>query len=242
MRLRIHAVHADDPHMRICASRCACKNLDAHQPHTGAKNTTFPHLIPPSIYGVMYVLELDLAVESASHQYEWGNELSNHHFLGLSFYTVCICATSLHCGWAYGSSEFHFNQWFFTLGTRVGLLPSVHKQMSAQCSSFTECLFALCSSTLCLFPTVLHKFSSSCECEWLFALCTSVGILPSVNRNMSAQISSLAELLFAFCALVWFLSTVGEQMSGKIGFCDWGEVAQIALNRLLQGVCLDVNS
>ena len=70
MRLRIHAVHADDPHMRICASRCACKNLDAHQPHTGAKYTTFPHLIPPSIYGVMYVLELDLAVESASHQYE----------------------------------------------------------------------------------------------------------------------------------------------------------------------------
>ena len=65
MRLRIHAVHADHPHMR-----CACKNLDAHQPHTGAKYTAFPHLIPPSIYGVMYVLELDLAVESASHQYE----------------------------------------------------------------------------------------------------------------------------------------------------------------------------
>ena len=70
--------HADaDPcgscgyaHMQICASRCACKNLDAHQPHTGAKYTAFPHLIPPSIYGVMYVLELDLAVESASHQYE----------------------------------------------------------------------------------------------------------------------------------------------------------------------------
>ena len=37
MRLRIHAVHADDPHMRICASRCACKNLDAHQPHIEQK-------------------------------------------------------------------------------------------------------------------------------------------------------------------------------------------------------------
>ena len=37
MRLRIHAVHADDPHMRICASRCACKNLDAHQPHIAQK-------------------------------------------------------------------------------------------------------------------------------------------------------------------------------------------------------------
>ena len=37
MRLRIHAVHADDPHMRICASRCACKNPDAHQPHIEQK-------------------------------------------------------------------------------------------------------------------------------------------------------------------------------------------------------------
>ena len=37
MRLRIHAVHADDAHMRICASRCACKNLDAHQPHIEQK-------------------------------------------------------------------------------------------------------------------------------------------------------------------------------------------------------------
>ena len=37
MRLRIHAVHAVDPHMRICASRCACKNLDAHQPHIEQK-------------------------------------------------------------------------------------------------------------------------------------------------------------------------------------------------------------
>ena len=70
MRLRIHAVHADDPHMRICASRCACKNLDAHQPHTKAKKTAIPHLISPSIYAVMHVLELDLAVELASHQYE----------------------------------------------------------------------------------------------------------------------------------------------------------------------------
>ena len=37
MRLRIHAVHADDPHMRICASQCACKNLDADQPHIEQK-------------------------------------------------------------------------------------------------------------------------------------------------------------------------------------------------------------
>ena len=128
---------------------------------------------------------------------------------------MCICVTSLHCGWAYGSSEFHFNQWFFTLGTRVGLFPSVHKQMSAQGSSFAEWLFALCSSTVWLFPTVdeyvLHQFSSLSE--WLFALCTSVGILPSVNEHMSAQISSLAGSLFAFCALVWFLSTMGEQLS-----------------------------
>ena len=175
--------------MRIHAHRCACANLDVHQPHTKAKKSTILHLIPPSIYAIINVLELDLAVESASHQYEWGNELSNHHFLGLSFYTVCICATSLHCGWAYGSSEFHFNQWFFTLGTRVGLLPSVHKQMSAQGSSFTEWLFALCSSIVCLFPTVakyvLHQFSSLCE--WLFALCTSLEILSSVNEHMSAM-------------------------------------------------------
>ena len=70
MRLRIHAVHADDAHMRIHAHRCACENLDAHQPHTKAKKTTIPHLISPSIYPVMHVLELDLAVELASHQYE----------------------------------------------------------------------------------------------------------------------------------------------------------------------------
>ena len=51
--------------MRIHAHRCACENLDAHQPHIKAKKTTIPHLISPSIYGVMHVLELDLAVESA---------------------------------------------------------------------------------------------------------------------------------------------------------------------------------
>ena len=70
MRLRIHAVHADDLHMRIHAHRCTCENIDAHQPHTKAKKTTIPHLISPSIYAEMHVLELDLAVESASHQYE----------------------------------------------------------------------------------------------------------------------------------------------------------------------------
>ena len=59
----------------------------------------------------------------------------------------------------------------------------------------------------------------------LFALCTGVGILSSVNGvgilssvndHMSALISSLAELLFAFCALVWFLSTVGEHVSDYV--------------------------
>ena len=63
MRLRIHAVHADDAH------RCAWENL-VHQPHTKAKKTTILHLTPPSIHAVMHVLELDLAVESASRQYE----------------------------------------------------------------------------------------------------------------------------------------------------------------------------
>ena len=37
MRLRTHAVHVDVAHMRICESRCACKNLDANQPHTEEK-------------------------------------------------------------------------------------------------------------------------------------------------------------------------------------------------------------
>ena len=67
MRMQIHA---DDAHMRICASRCACKNLDADQPHSKAKKTTIPHLISPSIYAVMHVLDLDLAVDWASYQCE----------------------------------------------------------------------------------------------------------------------------------------------------------------------------
>ena len=66
MRLRIHAVHADDLHMRIHAHRCTCENIDAHQPHTKAKKT----IIPPSIYAVMHVLDLNLAVGWASHQCE----------------------------------------------------------------------------------------------------------------------------------------------------------------------------
>ena len=94
MRLRIHAVHADDLHMRIHAHRCACENLEAYQPHTKAKKTTIPHLISPSIYAEMHVLELDLEVEVLTSM----NEFPNHHFLGLTFYTLCICATSLHCG------------------------------------------------------------------------------------------------------------------------------------------------
>ena len=43
-----------------------------------------------------------------------------------------------------------------------------------------------------------------------------MGILPSVNELMSAQISSLAGSLFAFCALVWFLSTMGEHVSDYV--------------------------
>ena len=45
MRLRIHAVHADDPHMRICASRCACKNLDVDQPHIEQKRVLQIHVV-----------------------------------------------------------------------------------------------------------------------------------------------------------------------------------------------------
>ena len=67
MRLRIHA---GDAQMWIHAHQCACENLDAHQPHTEAKKTIIPCLIPPSIYAVMHVLDLDLAVEWASHQCE----------------------------------------------------------------------------------------------------------------------------------------------------------------------------
>ena len=37
MRLRTHAVHVDVARMRICESQCACKNLDANQPHTEEK-------------------------------------------------------------------------------------------------------------------------------------------------------------------------------------------------------------
>ena len=89
-------------------------------------------------------------------------------------------------------------------------------KVPALLNDFLHSVVQLCVFTL--FPTVaiyvLHQFSSSCE--WLFALCTSVGILPSVNRNMSAQISSLAEWLFAFCALVWFLSTMDEHVSDYV--------------------------
>ena len=70
--------------MRICGSMRMWKSWCASTTYKG-KKTTIPHLISPSIYAVMHVLELDLAVESASHQYEWGNELSNHHFLGFDF-------------------------------------------------------------------------------------------------------------------------------------------------------------
>ena len=63
--MRMMRIYADP-----CASMRIYENLGAHQPHTEAKKTTIPHLISPSIYAVMHVLELDLAVELASHQYE----------------------------------------------------------------------------------------------------------------------------------------------------------------------------
>ena len=56
--------------MRIHAHRYTFENLDAHQPHTEAKKTIIPCLIPDSIDVVMHVLDLDLAVEWASHQCE----------------------------------------------------------------------------------------------------------------------------------------------------------------------------
>ena len=56
MRLRIHAIHVKIL-MRI--SRIQRQ-----------KKTIIPCLIPPSIYALMHVLDLDLAVEWASHQCE----------------------------------------------------------------------------------------------------------------------------------------------------------------------------
>ena len=87
-------------------------------------------------------------------------------------------------------------------------------KVPALLNDFLHSVVQLCVFYLTVAKYVLHQFSSSCE--WLFALCTSVGILPSVNRNMSAQISSLAEWLFAFCALVWFLSTMDEHVSDYV--------------------------
>ena len=136
----------------------------------------------------------------------------------MTSYTLCICATFLHSGWANGSSEFHFDQWFFTLGTRVELLPSVHKQMSAQGSRIAEWLFALCSSTVWLFITVneyvLFQFSSLCE--WLVALCTNVGI-PPVWKSIwvlrfpawlndflhSVHSCSFSPLWVSICRIMW---------------------------------------
>ena len=47
----MHAVHVDDAHVKILMRI-------SHTP--GAKKTIIPHLIPPSIYVVMHVLDLDL--------------------------------------------------------------------------------------------------------------------------------------------------------------------------------------
>ena len=61
MRLRIHAVNADDAHVKILMRISRIQRQ---------KKTIIPCLIPPSIYAVMHVLDLDLAVEWASHQCE----------------------------------------------------------------------------------------------------------------------------------------------------------------------------
>ena len=61
MRLRIHAVHADDAHVKILMRISHIQRQ---------KKTIIPWLIPPAIYAVMHVLDLDLAVERASHQCE----------------------------------------------------------------------------------------------------------------------------------------------------------------------------
>ena len=59
MRLRIYAVHADDAHMRIHV-----KILMRISHIQRQKRQQQQFLI------LMYVLKMDLAVESASHQYE----------------------------------------------------------------------------------------------------------------------------------------------------------------------------
>ena len=140
------------------------------------------------------------------------NEISNHYLPGLTFHTLCICATSLHCGWAYGSSEFHFDQLFLIIGTRVGLLSSVHKQASAQGSSYAEWLFALCSSTVWLFSTVDEyvplQFSSLCE--WLFSLCTvwmTIWVLwfrAWLNYFLhSVHLCGFSPLKVSMCRIMW---------------------------------------
>ena len=69
--------------MRICGSmpiahRCACEN------QTNAKKTTIPHLISPSIYAEMHVLELDLAVESSPVRY--AKLFSIQYFIDIDIY------------------------------------------------------------------------------------------------------------------------------------------------------------
>ena len=170
------------------------------------------------------------------------NELSNQHLPGLTFHTLCICATSLHCGWAYGSSEFHFDQLFLIIGTRVGLLSSVHKQMSAQGSRIAEWLFALCSSTVWLFITVneyvLFQFSSLCE--WLVALCTNVGIPPVWK---SIWVLRFPAWLNDFLHSVYLCGFSPLHCGWAcIGLCDCVTVALVAFVWILSSVCFGVIS
>ena len=176
MRLRIHAVHADDAHMRIHAHWCACENIDAHQPHTKAKKTTIPHLISPSIYAEMHVLELDLEVEVLTSM----NEFPNHHFLGLTFYTLCICATFLHYGWAYmvlqtfiSTNDFsHSVQgWGFSPVCISKCLPKVPAMLNDFLHSVVKlCCFSTLSLYTCSinFPVLVNDFLH-CAQVWGFS-------------------------------------------------------------------------
>ena len=62
--MRINHIHTLNPVVHFN------ENTNMYLSIQRQKKTTLPHLISPSIYAIMHVLELDLAVESTSHQYE----------------------------------------------------------------------------------------------------------------------------------------------------------------------------
>ena len=128
----------------------------------------------------MHVLDLDLAVEWASHQCEWGNELSNHHFLGLTFYTLCICATFLHYGWAYmvlqtfiSTNDFsHSVQgWGFSPVCISKCLPKVPAMLNDFLHSVIQlCGFSPLSINMCSFnfPVCVNDLLH-CAQMWVFS-------------------------------------------------------------------------